>query len=279
MVARSLLASASVAKPFLKWAGGKRWLVEHYPELFPKFEGTYFEPFLGGGSVFFHLSPVSAFLSDSNYRLIECYRQIRDHYSDVLYALEIHHNLHSDEYYYRIRSYEFECEIERAAQFLYLNRTCFNGLYRVNNRGAFNVPIGSKDKIFDPNEDFACISKLLASADLVHADFETVVDRSREGDFVFVDPPYTVKHNNNGFVKYNENIFRWSDQVRLRDAIVRAAKRGASILISNAAHSSVIDLYKDIGIHRIINRFSVISGNNQGRGNTQELIVSICGTD
>lgn len=263
------------AKPFLKWAGGKRWLVERYAHLFPDFDGSYFEPFLGGGSVFFFLSPSRATLSDSNARLIECYQEIRDHHSRVLDFLEQHQKAHCKSYYYDVRADSPKSREERAAQFIYLNRTCFNGLYRVNKQGVFNVPIGTKDKIVDVEEDFACIAAKLCSAQIESCDFENTIDRAGPRDFVFVDPPYTVKHNLNGFLKYNENIFSWDDQVRLRNAVVRAAERGAKILLTNAAHESVVKLYAGVGDQTFITRSSVLAGKGSARGSVQELVVSV----
>jgi DNA adenine methylase len=269
------MTTSNTAKPFLKWAGGKRWLIERHSDAFPRFEGKYIEPFLGGGSVFFNLAPTSALISDSNARLIECYLQIRDNYEEVVSFLEKHQKHHAKNYYYEIRAKLFKNEAERSAQFLYLNRTCFNGLYRVNRNGVFNVPIGTKDKIIDESESFAEISAALSGADIVHSDFEEVIEKASEGDFIFVDPPYTVKHNLNGFLKYNEKIFSWDDQVRLRDAIVRAAERGALILLTNAAHASVVELYENVGKLRFVQRSSVLAGKSAARGSVSELIVTV----
>ena len=275
VLAQHELTRGKAAKPFLKWAGGKRWLVERYSDNFPRFDGKYIEPFLGGGSVFFHLAPRTALISDSNPRLVECYCQIRDNYKEVFYLLEQHQKNHSAIYYYDIRAQYFEEDAERAAQFLYLNRTCFNGLYRVNKNAIFNVPIGTKSKIIDKNENFADISIALSDAEIIHSDFEEVVNRAEQGDFIFVDPPYTVKHNFNGFLKYNEKIFSWDDQIRLRDAIVRAGGRGAMILLTNAAHASVVELYKNVGELRFVKRSSVLAGKSAARGSVNELIVTV----
>lgn len=263
------------ARPFLKWAGGKRWLVERHPDEFPIFSGTYFEPFLGGGSVFFHLSPKKAHLSDANARLVECYCQIRDNHESVRTLLVDHQEQHCETYYYRVRGQKFASGDARAAQFLYLNRTCFNGLYRVNRNGDFNVPIGTKTKVIDDSENFEAIASILRVAKIEAVDFEQSIDKAEYGDFVFVDPPYTVKHNSNGFLKYNENIFSWCDQVRLRDAIVRAEKRGAKLLLTNAAHESVVDLYRGVGRQNFVKRSSVLAGKSSARGRVDELVVTI----
>lgn len=273
----NLLSQRARGKPFLKWAGGKRWLVERYLDVFPRFEGKYFEPFLGGGSVFFSLLPERAVLSDTNARLIECYSAIRDQHADVIDALQIHQEKHCRDYYYETRAQSLSGSAERAAQFLYLNRTCFNGLYRVNKKGQFNVPLGTKTKVIDEDEDFEGLAAALKNVELRTCDFEETLDRARAGDFVFVDPPYTVKHNLNGFLKYNEKIFSWEDQIRLRDAVVRAKERGVTVLLTNAAHWSVVDLYKGIGTSRHLTRASVLSGKSDARGSVDELLVFVDG--
>jgi len=271
----SLNPTKRYSTPFLKWAGGKRWLVNRHSNVFPDFNGRYFEPFLGGGSVFFHLAPKTAFLSDANGTLIECYQQIRDEHETVVEILEDHQKKHCKDYYYETRSAKFENPSYRAAQFLYLNRTCWNGLYRVNLKGEFNVPIGTKSTVLFEHDNFSAIAKLLEDTTLSQCDFEKTIDRAEAGDFIFVDPPYTVKHNFNGFLKYNERIFSWEDQVRLRDAVVRASDRGAKVLVTNAAHCSVLDLYSEIGTVRHIKRGSVLAGKREARGVFEEILVSI----
>ena len=155
---------------------------------------------------------------------------------------------------------------------LYLNRTCWNGLYRVNRRGDFNVPKGSKDTVVMAEDDFNAISLALQSAELAVHDFEVAIDLAERDDFVFVDPPYTVAHNNNGFIKYNQALFRWDDQIRLRDALLRAAGRGAKVLVTNAAHSSVTQLYSDFEVSHV-ERAGVIAGARVARGRYTEMVA------
>ncbi|WP_170403754.1 DNA adenine methylase [Ruegeria arenilitoris] len=262
-------------KPFLKWAGGKRWLLPHLQDLLPKKYETYLEPFLGGGAVFFGLQPKSAVLTDLNGDLIELYQVVRDMPSEVQDKLSKHQLRHSKEYYYEVRAEVPECRIDRAARFLYLNRTCFNGLYRVNRRGEFNVPIGTKTKVLFETESFHDLSSSLSQAELSVADFESTIDRARKGDLLYVDPPYTVAHNFNGFVKYNDNIFSWEDQVRLRDSLDRAAERGAAIIVSNANHTSIDELYADFGTKHEMPRHSVIAGPSGRRVPTSELLFCV----
>ena len=259
-------------KPFIKWAGGKRWLVSGDQLNIPKFEGTYFEPFLGGGAVFFHLAPKKAVLSDTNTRLIETYQAIKDDWTPIESMLARMQKLHSPEYYYEERKRKRTKPHTRAAQFLYLNRTCYNGLYRENLSGQFNVPIGTKTQVVLPDDDFEGASQALQNAELVVSDFEDIILQAGEGDLVFLDPPYTTAHNKNGFIKYNQKIFSWDDQNRLKKAISAATRRGAKILLTNADHESIHDLYEDLGTPQIVSRLSVISGSSSARGTTTEVL-------
>ena len=261
--------------PFLKWAGGKRWLCQRYPHLFPTSYSDYVEPFLGSGAVFFHLSPVRSRLNDSNSVLIDTYRSIRDSWPTVYRKLSQHSAGHGEDYYYTQRSKIHTSRNDRAAQFLYLNRSCWNGLYRVNRQGIFNVPKGTKDKIILPDDNFELTSARLKSSRLYNSDFANVLSTAKFNDFAFIDPPYTVAHNVNGFIKYNENIFTWPDQIRLRDEIKRAVERGAKILLTNADHQSIRDLYDGIGKHFVLKRPTVISGSASGRRMTTELAIVI----
>lgn len=257
-------------EPFLKWAGGKRWLGPSRQLPLPKSFNRYVEPFLGGGAVFFHLQPKLAILSDVNYELIQLYRSFRDAPRELHNLMLRHQADHCESHYYEIRANVPMDPLEQAARTLYLNRSCWNGLYRVNQRGEFNVPIGTKTKIVDPTEDFEAIGRLLASADIRNDDFECAIDELQGGDFAFVDPPYTVKHNMNGFVKYNEKLFSWADQVRLRDSLSRAADRGAFIVVTNADHASLHELYEGRFAYRTLNRASVLAVLKGKRGPTTE---------
>lgn len=263
--------------PFLKWAGGKRWLVHYYPHLFPKKFERYVEPFLGGGAVFFGLQPAKSVLTDANAKLIECYQQIRLHPKTFARLMARHQSAHlaDDQYYYKMRSKKFRKPITRAGQFLYLNRTCWNGLYRVNLDGIFNVPRGTKNTVVFADEDFEAYSDALKGARLASADYEKTLDGAGKGDFVFVDPPYTVKHNFNGFAKYNENIFSWADQERLRATLDRAAARGARMLLSNAHHESILELFSGLGKTHIVKRRSVIAGEPVYRSAVTEVAITI----
>lgn len=261
--------------PFLKWAGGKRWLVSTYPELLTLPFNRYIEPFLGSGAVFFHLAPQQAVLADRNQELIETYQAIKDNWKLVKQELQKHHRNHSKQYYYVIRDSRPRTQHTRAAKFIYLNRTCWNGLYRVNLRGEFNVPIGTKTKVVLDTDDFQSIARLLQTAELRVSDFEPIIDLAGSNDLIFVDPPYTVNHNLNGFIKYNEVLFSWRDQIRLRDCIGRAKDRGATIVLTNAYHKSIKQLYREIGSHTRLKRNNVLAADSTKRKVCEELLVII----
>lgn len=263
-----------IIQPFLKWAGGKRWLIDHYSEIFPRNFNRYIEPFLGGGAVFFRLRPSNSILSDANQDLISTYQAIKTDWQTLLERLHIHQEKHDKAYYYKMRAALPSDPIERAARFIYLNRTCWNGLYRVNKHGEFNVPIGTKENVLLNTDDFSLTASVLNCASLEACDFEKTIDQAVEGDLIYADPPYTVKHNLNGFIKYNQKIFSWDDQIRLRDALERAVSRGAWVISSNANHESIHELYRDNFKVGTLPRKSVIAASSSKRGDTSELIIA-----
>jgi len=261
--------------PFLAWTGGKRWLVKAAPELLTTpFKGTYIEPFLGGGSFFYALNPPKSILGDANQGLVITYRSIRDDYCAVVDLLQTHHLNHCKDYYYSIRSRKFEKDLEIAAQFIYLNRTCFNSIYRVNLKGEFNVPIGTKNKVIQETDKWDEWSDRLSNSEIIHGDFEVLIDRAQKEDLLFLDPPYTVRHNNNGFVKYNEILFSWADQERLANATNRARERGVKIIITNANHESLRELYLNNFTVKEVSRYSSIAAKSLNRNKYEELIIT-----
>ncbi len=259
--------------PFLKWAGGKRWLASNWRELFPSVPGRYIEPFAGSAAVFFSLQPKAAILSDANVRLIEAYKVVRDDVASFERHLKFFARHHSKELYYATRQKKFRSCSKRAAQFVYLNRVCFNGIYRENLKGEFNVPLGSKTAVILDTDDFPGVSGRLQNVKLVESDFEPIVDMACDGDFLYVDPPYTTKHNFNGFVKYNQKIFSWDDQERLAEAVKRAHLRGASVIVSNADHPDVRKIYSDVFSLRSVTRSNVIASKSQYRGEITEMVA------
>ena len=259
--------------PFLRWAGGKRWLTSGHAKLFPESFGCYVEPFLGSASVYFHLQPDKATLSDLNEELIGSYKATRDDWQRVYALLQAHSSLHCSEYYYQVRASSSDTAEEKAARFIYLNRTCWNGLYRVNGSGKFNVPIGTQKSALLDTDDFETLSKHFKNVDFRSEDFEIVINQAKKGDFIFADPPYTVKHNLNGFIGYNEKIFHWDDQVRLSECLKRASARGCLVMLTNANHSSVKELYEDEFEILELGRSSTIAGISSNRGVYEEVII------
>jgi DNA adenine methylase len=260
--------------PFLKWPGGKRWFVYYHANVLPRSYKRYIEPFLGAGSVFFYLRPDKAILGDINDDLVNAYRVVKSDCGALERELKKYDENHGYRHYYRIRDYAPRTALNRAARFIYLNRTCFNGIFRVNLEGKFNVPKGTKNAVLYETDNFVELARSLTNTELQACDFEVLVDRAAKGDFVFVDPPYTVRHNVNGFLKYNEKLFSWSDQERLSKALARARKRGAEIVGTNANHKSVRDLYRKLGFRlSVISRFSRISADVESRRQFDELLI------
>lgn len=258
-------------QPFLKWTGGKRWLSSEIDAVIPIEYGRYIEPFLGGGAVFFHLRTWPASLSDVNEELINAYRQVRDNVEEVIVRLK---SLKIDrEQYLAIRATSPRKPITRAIRFLYLNRTAFNGIYRVNRKGEFNVPFGCKQNTVLCEEALLrSASSALQNRSLSVRDFQVAIENASAGDFVYADPPYTTKHDNNGFRRYNEVIFTWQDQERLAQCCHDAVERGVHVVISNANHKPVMQLYAGFRIRRV-KRNSLISGTNGGRGVVNECLI------
>ena len=259
-----------ISKPLLKWPGGKRALLKYILPLIPDKYGTYFEPFLGGGALFFSLQPANAILSDNNPVLINFYTQVCKESEELIKILR---NLNNNERsYYEIRNRKPSTDLRKAVRFLYLITLSFNGIYRTNLRGEFNVPYGHKThlKPCDPDRiREAC--RVLNKAKLLCSDYEFAVSTAKKGDLIYFDPPYTVAHGNNGFLKYNEKIFSWNDQVRLAQLSKDLANRGCNVIVSNAHNPSVLDLYKEFN-RMEVERSSLIAASNKFRGQIQEYI-------
>lgn len=264
----------TAVEPFLNWAGGKRWFVKKYSNVLPKKFNCYIEPFLGAGSVYFYLKPKEALLGDLNPDLVASYLGIQEDFQAVSELLLKHQANHSDTYYYQMRAMQPENLLECAARFIYLNRTCFNGIYRVNLKGQFNVPKGTKNSIILSSDNFKSLSEILKNAIIKVTDFEELIDKAKANDLIFADPPYTVRHNINGFIKYNEKLFSWEDQIRLANALTRAHSRGVKIVSTNANHDSVRDLYKKkIFNFNVLSRHSSISAKSSSRSQFEELLI------
>ncbi len=268
----------NLPRPFLKWAGGKGRLIQQYIPYFPTYFKTYYEPFLGGGSVFFYLherQPAKAFLTDINAELITTYLCVRDDVEKLIDLLKEHQLQHSKDYYYRIRTTIESTELKKAARLIYLNKTCFNGLYRENSKGEFNVPMGKYKK---PNIcDFSNLrlaSIALQSAEIEIRSFEKVLNyASNSEDFVYFDPPYYPVSTTSNFTSYSRYAFNENEQYRLRDVFVELAQRGVRVMLSNSDTSFIRNLYKDFHIHTILAR-RAINSNAKKRGKINELLVT-----
>jgi DNA adenine methylase len=277
--------------PFLKWAGGKSRLLKQYQHYFPKrgFK-TYYEPFLGGGAVFFHLQHNSAILTDINQELIETYRCVRDNVDELIKRLERHqtehNNDHSDnhEYYYYVRSCTYNTPIARAARLIYLNRTCFNGLYRVNSNGEFNVPVGNykNPKICNPVL-LRAASEVLKSATLEVRDFKEILNYAKTSDdFVYFDPPYHPRNHTSNFTAYSSYSFKKEDQIKLRDIFAELASCGVKVMLSNSDSTFIQKIYTDTTVfkpshlpklHKIF-ASRVINSDTTKRGKITELLIT-----
>ncbi|WP_395321065.1 DNA adenine methylase [Variovorax sp. UC74_104] len=266
------MTTEQIVLPFLKWAGGKRWLTHLSSSMTSS--GTYIEPFVGSGAMFFAIKPKKAMLSDANRELIEAYKSVRDDPILIEHLLREHQAAHNKEHYYRVRKNIPLDAVERSARFIYLNRTCWNGLYRVNKRGEFNVPIGTKSAVLMASDNWSGAAALLRKVQLIAGDFEQAIDKAVSGDLVFADPPYTVKHNLNGFLKYNEFIFSWEDQLRLYACLLRAKRRGVKVVSTNAAHQSIWELYKEEFDIEYLSRASVLAGKASARGRYEEFLIT-----
>ena len=268
-------ADSSRIPPFLRWAGGKRWLVPQILDLIGDEPiSRYHEPFLGGASVFFSLDVSDkVFLSDLNTDLIEVYRQVRDKPVEVAALLSEYENTSAA--YYAARSDRPADAVQRAARFIFLNHTSFNGIFRVNLKGEYNVPFGNRASTNAPDEAWLIrASQRLQGAELTGADFERALGEVREGDLVFLDPPYTVAHNNNGFVKYNQHLFSFADQERLAAAIGTISGLGAKFILTNAAHVSIDRLFSPIGRKLTVSRRNAIGGKQAARGSAEEYVFT-----
>jgi DNA adenine methylase len=242
---------SAACPPLLKWPGGKRELL---PQIAPLLQladtARYFEPFFGGGAVFFALQPKRAWLSDADVDLMNCYEQVRDNVEVVLDRLRRLPNTAED--YYRIRATRPSSPASRAARSIYLSTLSFNGIHRRNQSGDFNVPYGYRTHLRPADgQRLRRISAALEGRSILSSDFEDAVHHARADDVVYLDPPYTVAHGNNGFVKYNAKIFSWQDQERLADVAKRLRKIGCRVVISNAHHETILALYKDFKVARV----------------------------
>lgn len=273
-------------KPFVKWVGGKRQLMKQFrdmdlypPEDFNLEIAAYFEPFVGGGAMFFDLLPKKSVLSDMNLELTTTYNVIKKDVESLIKKLKEHQKKNSREYFLKIRAQEIAklSDINIAARFIYLNRTGFNGLYRVNGRGQFNVPYGAnKNPLICDEENLKKASKAMKSTKIFHEDYKNVLKRAKKGDFIYFDPPYYPVSKTASFTSYTKEGFLEKEQTELRDVFVKLHKRGCFVMLSNSDTPFINKLYsnldKKIKIHKVFASRAINSKGN-GRGKIKEVVV------
>jgi len=267
-----------VAHPFVKWAGGKRQLIPQIKEYLPQDYNKYLEPFVGGGALFFHLKPGNAVLIDINEDLINCYNVIKNHVSELIQSLKKHKN--DKDYYYKVRSADREIEsfkkwtdVEKASRTIFMNRCCYNGLYRVNSKGFFNVPFGRyKNPNFCNEKNLNAVHKALISARLIQGSFETCLNYAEKDDLVYFDPPYHPLSETANFTSYTKYNFGRESQIKLRDVFKQLDDRGCKLMLSNSYNDFVLDLYERFNIITL-NAKRAINSDASKRGEIKEILV------
>jgi DNA adenine methylase len=261
-------------RPFLKWAGGKGQLLAELRTLVPALRGRYFEPFLGGGALFFDLLPKRSVLSDVNAEIVACYATVRDCVDELIRSLKKHR--YDVDHYYAVRDSDPAAlsPVDRAARTIFLNKTGFNGLYRVNSSGKFNVPFGryAKPLICDEPNLRAC-SAALAKTEIVTCDFEESASRAKRGDFVYFDPPYVPLSRTAAFTAYARGGFGRDQQQRLANVFDRLARRGVHVLLSNSDVPAIRELYADYRID-VVKAARAINSKGSRRGPVSEVLVT-----
>ena len=271
------------AKPFVKWAGGKRQIIDELKKYIPDEFNTYYEPFIGGGALLFELAPKKAVINDSNAELMNVYQVLCDDskFKKMCRVLNNYEANHSEEFFYEIRNKDKNkntfnrlSDYTRAARTIYLNKACFNGLYRVNSKNEFNVPFGKKSKVntYDGN-NLIIVSNYLTMNDIkiLNKDFEEVLKDAKKGDFVYFDPPYDS--DNNIFTSYTEEGFGKEEQRRLAKVFKELDQKGVYVMLSNHNTTLINELYKDYHIH-VIEAKRNINSNGKKRGKVEEVIIT-----
>lgn len=268
-----------MCKPILKWAGGKRQLLNKLTELMPKKYNRYFEPFVGGGALFFEIQPENALINDCNEELINLYETVRDHCQELINDVVQHKN--EKDYYYKIRSLDRDpvvwtslSKIQRASRLVYLNRTGYNGLYRVNSKGENNVPYGRyKNPTYLDIQNLWECSKLLQKTQITCDDFTSIIGKVKKGDFVYFDPPYAPVSKTANFTSYSKNNFDLVMQSTLQKLCIEVEKNGAYFMLSNSHTPFILDLYHQYNIHTVYAKRNINSNANL-RGKIQEVIIT-----
>lgn len=261
-------------KPFLKWAGGKSQLLSELSKYLPEKYNKYIEPFIGGGALFFFLLPRKAVISDSNKELITTYKIVRDDVEEMIKILENYKN--TEEFYYKIRSQDTKniSSVEIAARLYYLNKTCFNGLYRVNMKGKFNVPYGKRNGKFVNTVVLRNASEKLQNTEIIHADYIYTLNKyAKKGDFIYLDPPYYPIGKFADFKRYTKKFFYPEQHTILKKEFDRLVNKGCYVILTNSSHPKIINLYKNYDI-KIIETKRLISCNPRTRDGKDIIVLS-----
>ena len=263
--------------PIVKWVGGKRQLMFELLKNMPKTYNRYFEPFIGGGALFFELQPQNGYISDINEELINLYTVVRDNVHELINELNKHEI--SKEYFLKIRNldrtekYNKLSDIKKASRFIYLNRTCFNGMYRVNSQGQFNVPFGNykNPRIVDAENLVSC-SELLKNTEICCGDFSEILNKVKKGDFVYFDPPYVPLNETSSFTSYTKDGFDLDMQFKLKEVCDELDNKGVMFILSNSDTKFVNELYSNYEIKKVF-ASRAINANPSGRGKITEVLV------
>jgi DNA adenine methylase len=259
-------------KPFLKWAGGKKQLLPEILRRFPATFGRYYEPFLGGGAVYFSLRPKRATLNDVNEELINCYSVIRDDVEHLIRELASYPKC--EKFFYQLRKKSLQDRIEQAARMIFLNRTCYNGLYRVNQSGGFNVPYGRyKNPTICHSDNLRAVSQILQKTRLLNDDIFKMQKTIKKEDLVYLDPPYHPVSKTANFRSYTKQGFDESKQIQLAELFATLAKRGAHVILSNSDTPFIRELYKDFHIETVY-ASRLINTRSDLRGTVKEVLVT-----
>ncbi len=281
---RPLLKKNDLVQPFLKWAGGKRQLLSEIRKYIPKKYSIYFEPFIGAAAVLFDIQPGEALINDANSELINCYRVIKATPEELISLVHEHKRKNSKDYFYRLRELDRKPEFkeltdaERAARIIYLNKTCYNGLFRVNSQGQFNVPYGDyRDPLIIEDVVIRAVSRYLndTQVSISNEDFEDAVSGVERGDFVYFDPPYDPLSDTASFTGYNLNSFDKEHQRQLKRVCDELTERGCKVLVSNSATDFIRDLYSNKSRYTIreVEAGRSINSVSTGRGKISELLI------
>jgi DNA adenine methylase len=263
----TLVPIPGIQKPFLKWAGGKTQMIFDLLKYVPEKFNKYIEPFIGGGALYFNLNHPKSIISDLNEELVITYKQVKENVGEVLSILEGYVN--TEEFYYKIRSFSPSSlsDSERAARLIYLNKTCFNGLFRVNKKGEFNVPYGKRSGTYINKQNLIGASDYLQNTEIYHLDYkETLKKYAKEGDFIFLDPPYQPVGKFSDFKRYTKEFFYENDQIELANIFKDLINKGCYVMLTNSDHPFILDLYKEFHIETIATKRLISSNPNTRTG-------------